>query len=129
MSGVPNNMTNQAAIDRFRRIALALPGATEGSHMGAADFRANGRIFVTLAYGDKGLGTLKLTVEQQADFLTDAGGIFEAVHGGWGRMGMTFIRLDAPEDVLSGAIATAHRNVTVKPATKAGAKAASKRKA
>jgi hypothetical protein len=111
-------MTNAAAIERFRRLALALPGAVEGSHGGAVDFRANGRIFVTLAYGERGQGTLKLTLEQQADFLVDASGIFEPVHGGWGRMGMTFIRLDAPEDVLTGAIATAYRNVTAKPAAR-----------
>jgi hypothetical protein len=115
-------MTNAAAIERFRSLALALPGAVEGSHAGAADFRAHGRIFVTLAYAERGQGTLKLTPAQQADFLADASGIFEAVHGGWGRMGMTFIRLDAPEDVLTGAIATAYRNVTAKPARKPAAK-------
>lgn len=43
-------MTNKEAIDRFRRIALGLPGAAEGSHAGAVDFRVNHRIFVTLAY-------------------------------------------------------------------------------
>jgi hypothetical protein len=111
-------MTNDAAIHRFRRLALALPGAVEGSHMGAADFRANGRIFVTLAYGDRGLGTLKLTPAQQADFLADAGDIFEAVHGGWGRLGMTFIHLDAPEDILTGAIGLAYRNVVEKTAAR-----------
>ena len=33
----------------FRRIALSLDGAEEGSHMGAVDFRVGGRIFATLA--------------------------------------------------------------------------------
>ena len=33
----------------FRRLALSLEGAEEGSHMGAADFRVGGRIFATLA--------------------------------------------------------------------------------
>ena len=33
----------------FRRVALSLEGAEEGSHMGAADFRVGGRIFATLA--------------------------------------------------------------------------------
>jgi len=109
-------VTNAAAVERFRDLALALPDAVEGSHAGAPDFRANGRIFATLAYGDRGLGTLKLTPSQQADCLSDANDLFEAVHGGWGRMGMTFIRLDAPEDVLIGAIALAYRNVISKPA-------------
>jgi hypothetical protein len=33
----------------FRRIALSMESAEEGSHMGAADFRVGGRIFATLA--------------------------------------------------------------------------------
>lgn len=33
----------------FRRIALSLEGAEEGSHQGAVDFRVGGRIFATLA--------------------------------------------------------------------------------
>ncbi len=35
---------------RFRRVALALPGALEGSHQGHADFRLGKRIFATLGY-------------------------------------------------------------------------------
>ena len=45
----------------FRRIALILEGAEEGSHMGAVDFRVGGRIFATLASEDKGYGNLMLT--------------------------------------------------------------------
>lgn len=111
-------MTNSEAIERFRRIALGLPGAAEGSHAGAVDFRVNNRIFVTLAYAARNQGTLKLTLEQQADFLAERSDVFEAVHGGWGRMGMTFIRLDAEEDILIGAITTAYRNVASKPEAK-----------
>ena len=32
----------------FRRLALALPGAEEGSHQGHPDFRVNGRVFASL---------------------------------------------------------------------------------
>jgi hypothetical protein len=39
--------------DRFRQIALSLPGVIEGSHQGHADFRAGKRIFATLGYPDK----------------------------------------------------------------------------
>jgi len=49
----------------FRRIALSLETAEEGSHMGAADFRVGGRIFATLAAEDKGYGNLMLTPELQ----------------------------------------------------------------
>jgi len=32
----------------FRRLALALPEATEGSHMGHADFRVHNKIFASI---------------------------------------------------------------------------------
>ena len=89
----------------FRRIDLSLEGAEEGSHMGSPDFRVGGKIFATLASQDQGYGNLKLTPEMQADFVGEAPDIFLPIHGGWGRMGMTHIRLaKASEDVLAGAL-------------------------
>jgi hypothetical protein len=109
----------QLSPDLFRRLALALPEAVESSHMGAPDFRIHNSIFATLAYGSsKGLGTLKLTPEQQADFLADAPNLFTPAPGGWGRMGMTLVRLDAPEDVLAGALSTAFHNTLAKQTAK-----------
>src|ERR1700722_4249098 len=98
----------------FRRLALPLPEAVESSHMGAPDFRIHGRIFATLAYGAKGLGTLMLTLEQQAEFLGDGPEYFTPAAGAWGRKGSTLVRLDAPENVLAGALQTAYRNVAAK---------------
>jgi hypothetical protein len=92
----------------FRRIALSLEGAEEGSHMGAADFRVGGRIFATLASQKDGYGNLMLTPEQQAEFVGELPEVFLPVHGGWGRMGATHIRLaNATEDVLTGALRVA----------------------
>jgi hypothetical protein len=92
----------------FRRIALTLEGAVESSHMGAPDFRVGGRIFATLASQSQGYGNLMLTPEQQAAFIEEAPDIFVPIAGGWGRMGMTHIRLaKANEDVLAGALRTA----------------------
>ena len=92
----------------FRRIALSLEGAEEGSHMGAADFRVGGRIFATLASEDKGFGNLMLTPELQAQFVEELPEIFLPIPGGWGKMGSTHIRLaNANEDVLTGALRTA----------------------
>jgi hypothetical protein len=92
----------------FRRIALSFEGAEESSHMGAADFRVRGRIFATLASEKQGCGNLMLTVEQQADFVRELPEVFLPIPGGWGRMGMTHIRLaKATEDVLTGALSTA----------------------
>ena len=92
----------------FRRIALSFEGAEEGSHMGHADFRVGGRIFATLASIDQGYGNLKLTLEQQAAFVEELPEVFLPIHGGWGRMGMTHIRLSTvSKDVLEGALRTA----------------------
>lgn len=109
--------------DDFRRIALALPGAEEGSHMGVVDFRVGGRIFATLASVAHGYGNLMLTPEVQAQFLADAPELFLPVHGGWGRMGATHIRLaDASEDALRGALRSAwklrvNKNLSTKSRT------------
>ena len=92
----------------FRRIALSLDGAEESSHMGAPDFRVGGRIFATLASQSQGYGNLMLTLEQQAAFVEELPEVFVPIAGGWGRMGMTHIRLAAAnEDVLAGALRAA----------------------
>jgi hypothetical protein len=92
----------------FRRIALSFAGAEESSHMGSPDFRVGGRIFATLASEKLGYGNLMITPEQQADFIAERPDVFLPIKGGWGRMGMTHIRLaEADEDVLSGALQTA----------------------
>src|SRR5271166_989951 len=92
----------------FRRIALSLAGAEEGSHMGAADFRVGGRIFATLASQKMGYGNLMLTPEQQAAFVGELPDVFLPIVGGWGRMGATHIRLAAAsEDILAGALRAA----------------------
>lgn len=94
----------------FKRIALSLEGAEEGSHMGAVDFRVGGRIFATLASQAKGYGNLMLKPEQQAAFCEELPDVFLPIAGGWGRMGMTHIVLaKASEDVLHGALRTAWR--------------------
>lgn len=99
----------------FRRIALSLEGAEESSHMGAPDFRVGGRIFATLASQSKGYGNLMLTLQQQAEFVRELPEVFLPIPGGWGRMGMTHIRLaQASEDVLAGALRAAWRLRTEK---------------
>jgi hypothetical protein len=112
----------------FRRIALSFGGAEESSHMGQPDFRVGGRIFATLGSAKQGCGNLKLTPEQQAAFVEEAPEIFVAIAGGWGRMGMTHIRLAAAdEDVLTGALRAAwrlrvERNAKSKKIGRAGTK-------
>jgi hypothetical protein len=94
----------------FKRIALSLEGAEEGSHMGAVDFRVGGHIFATLASQAKGYGNLMLKAEQQAAFIEELPEVFLPVAGGWGRMGATYVVLAAAsEDLLRGALKTAWR--------------------
>jgi hypothetical protein len=92
----------------FRRIALSFEGAEEGSHMGSPDFRVGGKIFATLASVKHGYGNLMLMPEQQAAFVAELPEVFVPIAGGWGRLGMTHIRLAAASrDVLTGALQTA----------------------
>jgi hypothetical protein len=116
-------MTLNSQIALFRRLALALPQAVEGSHMDHPDFRLNNQIFATLSGEKKGYGVLKLTLDQQAAFVTDQPHIFSPVQGGWGRMGMTYIQLDqADESIMAGALKTAYQNLHAKQAQKKSAK-------
>jgi hypothetical protein len=106
----------------FRRIALSLPGAEESSHMGNPDFRVDGRIFATLASAKQGYGNLMLTPEQQTAFVEEMPEVFLSIPGGWGRMGMTHIRLaEASEDVLHGALRAAWK-LRVEKTTKSNKK-------
>jgi hypothetical protein len=112
----------------FRRIALSLEGAEEGTHMGHTDFRVAGRIFATLASQDKGYGNLMLTLEEQKAFVEELPDIFLPIAGGWGRMGMTHIRLaEASEDVLRGALQVAWK-LRVEKNAKTGSRASRRSK-
>jgi hypothetical protein len=111
----------------FRRLALSLPGAEEGSHMGSADFRVGGRIFATLAHEKQGYGNLMFSPELQADFLRDAPQAFLPVAGGWGRNGATHVRLAAAtEEQLDDALRAAWKLRVEKNTS--GRKPAAKRK-
>lgn len=111
----------------FRRIALSLEGAKEGSHMGAVDFRVGGRIFATLASESQGYGNLMLTPEEQASFVAEQPDVFLPIPGGWGRMGSTHIRLAAAnEDLLTGALRTAWK-LRVEKSRKASGKTRDRR--
>ena len=116
-------------IHDFRRIALGFEGAEESSHMGQPDFRVGGKIFATLASADKGYGNVKLTPEQQAAFVEELPEVFLPVRAGWGRMGMTHVRLTAAsEDVLTGALHTAWKLRVERNAKSRGKNSAAKKR-
>ncbi|MBB5058985.1 hypothetical protein HDF16_003708 [Granulicella aggregans] len=122
-----------ATANDFRRLALSLPNAIESSHMNHPDFRVlcpdnKLRIFCTLSGEALGRGVVNLTLEQQAAFCEELPQVFEPVQGGWGRMGMSYVYLEAvAEDTLLGALTTAHRNVLAKSMTKPAAKSVAKK--
>jgi len=113
-----------ATPDIFRRLALSLPDAIESSHMSHPDFRVlcpdnKLRIFATLSGEAIARGVVKLTLDQQTAFCGELPEVFTPVPGGWGRMGMTHVHLEAAaEDTLLGALTTAHRNAVANSAAR-----------
>ena len=85
----------------FRKIALRLQDATEGEHMAHPDFRVNGRIFATL-HPDGKQGMVKLTPDQQRDFMQLHPATFAPASGAWGRQGCTMVQLSAVDDETLG---------------------------
>ena len=85
----------------FRRMALALPEAVESAHMDHPDFRANGRIFATLDH-ENVRGMVKLTPEQQGEFIRNDPDTFEPASGAWGRQGCTMVRLAKADETTVG---------------------------
>jgi hypothetical protein len=79
--------------DKFRTLALAIPGAVEGAHMGHADFRVQGKIFATLGYPDENFGMVKLSPAQQQLFIKKAPTAFAPCAGAWGKKGSTSVCL------------------------------------
>jgi hypothetical protein len=101
--------------DEFRRLALSLPEAIEGAHVGSVDFRVRKRIFATLGPKYPRLAVVKLTPDQQEMLVSAEPAIFSAVPGGWGRQGWTHVHLGkADEATLRSALLTAWRNVAPK---------------
>jgi hypothetical protein len=85
-------------VDEFRILALSLPEASEQAHMGHPDFRVRGKIFATL-WPDGEWGMVKLTPQDQADFVRAEPSVFEPVAGVWGARGCTKVRLRLASDV------------------------------
>ena len=76
--------------------------------MGVVHFRVGGHVFATLASQANGFGNLMLTQDMQAQFVGDSPELYLPVAGGWGRMGITHIRLAAAtEQELHGALRAA----------------------
>ena len=101
--------------NQFRRIALGMSGASEGSHMAHPDFRVNGKIFATLSPDNKS-GMVKLTPEQQEEFMRANPGMFVPASGAWGRQGCTMVALAAADEATVGEAMTLAWQATAKKA-------------
>lgn len=89
----------------FRRLALGFKDATESAHMGHPDFRAHGKIFATLHPGGEN-GMVKLTPEQQQEFIDANSAAFAPASGAWGRQGCTMVNLANVDEESLGAAMT-----------------------
>jgi hypothetical protein len=98
--------------EKFRSLALSMPGASESAHMGHPDFRAEGKIFATLGYPDEKHGMVKLAPEEQKKFLKKAPEVFSPCKGIWGQRGATAVHLpSARVGLIRMALDAARRNV------------------
>jgi len=97
--------------NQFRRLALALPGATEGAHGGHPDFRIGGKVFASLGYPDSTSGMVKLTPDQQAMLTESAPKVFVPIANAWGLKGYTNVQLaEADAATLNHALTLAWEN-------------------
>lgn len=106
----------------FRKLALALPGASEAPHFELASFRAGGKIFATLSEKDA-RAMVKLTAEQQEMLTAAEPEMFQRIPNAWGDKGATWLYLKlADRAAVESALRTAWLNVTAakpkKPARK-----------
>src|SRR5437867_4011039 len=85
----------------FRKIALCFQNAVEGEHMAHPDFRVNGRIFATL-HSDGKQGMVKVTPDQQRDFMQVQPAAFTPASGAWGRSGCTMVQLSVVDHETLG---------------------------
>ena len=105
--------------NEFRELALSFPDAVESAHMHHPDFRVGGKIFATLGYPDKDSAMVKLSPDEQKEFVRTSPGVFQPTKGAWGRQGSTIVYLPAATiDIVREALTAAWRNTAPKRLSK-----------
>jgi hypothetical protein len=105
--------------NEFRKMALSFPEAIESAHMRHPDFRVGGKIFATLGYPDEDSAMVKLSADDQKEFVRTNPGVFTPVKGAWGRQGGTTINLPAATiGIVREALSAAWRNIAAKRLSK-----------
>ena len=79
--------------DAFRDLALALDGAVEDARTWATPTSAPTAASSPACDADDRIGMVKLTPEQQAEFLREHPAMFTPSAGAWGRQGCTNVVL------------------------------------
>jgi hypothetical protein len=125
--------------EQFRRLAVSASGAEEHEHQHHPDFRIGGKIFATMGYPDETRAMLKLTPEQQAEFIHDHPNVFSPSAGKWGEKGCTSVALrKATKAIMQPAVEAARQNAMwaalagekrAKPASKTSAVKSARKKA
>jgi|JI10StandDraft_1071094.scaffolds.fasta_scaffold31254_7 hypothetical protein len=103
---------------KARKLALALPDASEAPHFDRAAFRTPRRIFATMA-ADGASVNFMFDPEQQEFWCENEPAAFAPVPGGWGKMGCTtclLTKLD--EATFKSALNAAHARAMVPPKKK-----------
>lgn len=101
--------------EQARRLALALPAASEAPHFHRLAFRTPRKIFATLDAAAQDLN-LMFDPDLRDFFCEQAPHIFTPVPGGWGRMGATRCDLGAVDEAtLASALQAAHRLAAPRP--------------
>src|SRR5215510_7810416 len=105
--------------NKFRELALRFPEAIESAHMRHPDFRVAGKIFATLGYPDENSAMVKLSADDQKEFVRTSPRVFTPVKGAWGRQGATTINLPAARiDIVRKALTAAWRRAEPKRVSK-----------
>jgi hypothetical protein len=105
--------------NEFRELALSFPEAIESAHMHHPDFRVGGKIFATLGYPDKDSAMVKLSPDEQKEFVRTSPDVFHPAKGAWGRQGATNIYLPAATlNIVREALTAAWRKTAPKRLSK-----------
>jgi hypothetical protein len=98
--------------DRFREIALSLPGVEERPHFDRAAFKA--RIIFATLHEPSRTANLKFNEVDQSVFCEFEKGVYP-VPNKWGQQGWTTFELDkVPEELVKDALETAYRHSSQK---------------
>ena len=83
--------------------------------MNHPDFRVRRKIFATIPSIGKDEGMVKLTLDQQKQFVREHPSVFSPVPGGWGARGATLVTLaPATKEIVNRAMRCAWRNAAPK---------------